>query len=69
MEGKINKTIDATNEKHFFTAINDKNTVPHDVTVSIENSESNSSSVNSRMKPILRSWKGKPSNDRYIGSP
>lgn len=25
--------------------------------------------MNSRMKPILRSWKGKPSNSRYIGSP
>lgn len=70
MEGsKVNKTIDFTNrevEKKRFS-INDKNLAPQEISESIENAES--FSVLSKMKPILRSWKGKNEYPRYLPSP
>ena len=65
---KVNKTIDAAGrDDKNFSSVNDKNMIPQEVTETIENAES--SSANSRMKPILRSWKGKGSNVRYSDSP
>ena len=67
LDAKVNKTIDANirDDKNLYQ-VNDKNSVPNvqEMTETVENveSNSNSSSASSRMKPILRSWKGKGGN-------
>ena len=65
MEGKVNKTIDVdlrNNDKNYNYADRE---APQEVVYGVENGESVTSSAVSRMKPILRSWKGKTSNVRY----
>lgn len=67
--GKTNNTIDygAIESKNKRFSINDKNSIPF-VTEGIDNAESSEPSSASRMKPILRSWKGKKESARYLNS-